>query len=181
MKQIIKIFPIFIIIFMLNAVANALDNSGSNMDIKIIYRVKWDGHIIPGISKVSELKRKTDVLTNRSGEDPSMQRRSPGITNYEPITIQRPRTGDKAFEQWANKVWNLGSGPGSEVSLRDFRKDIRIEICDENGKVLLAFNVYRCWPSEYVALSEFDKESDSPAMEKIVLQHEGWERDYDIK
>ncbi len=181
MKQKIYFLSIFVFIFMLNAVANAQGNSNDNKDIKIIYRVKWDGRIIPGISNVSELKRTTDVVAHRSGGDPSNLRMSPGITTYEPIIIQRPRTSDKSFEQWANKVWNLGSGAGSEVSLKDFRKDIRIEICDNSGRILLAFKVYRCWPSEYVALSEYDKEDESVAMEKMVLQHEGWERDYDIK
>lgn len=150
-------------------------------DVEIIFRVKWDGKIIPGISKVSGLKRKTEVITNRSGGDPSLQRKSPGMTNYKPVIIQRPRSADKEFERWANKVWNFGSGLGSEVSLRDFRKDIRIELCTKTGNVILAINIYRCWPSEYVALSDLVEDSDSLAMEKLVLQHEGWERDYSVE
>ena len=150
-------------------------------DIDIEFQVKWDGRIISGISKVSGLKRKTEVITHRNGQDPSLQRRSAGITTYEPIVIHRPRSADREFEQWANKIWNLGSGLGSEVSLRDYRKDIRIELCTKSGRVLLAFNVYRCWPSEYQALSNLDADSDSLAIEKLVLQHEGWERDYSIE
>ena len=78
-------------------------------------------------------------------------------------------------------MWSLGNGVGGEVSLKDFRKDIRIELCDQNGTVLLAFNVYRCWPSEYIALSSLDEDDQSLAMETIILQYEGWERDYDVK
>ena len=159
----------------------AVEKSDSKKDVEIIFQVKWDGKIISGITQVSGLKRTTEVITHRSGSDPNLQRRSPGITQYEPIIIQRPRSGDKEFERWANKVWNFGSGLGSEVSLKDFRKNIRIELCTKAGKVLLAFNVYRCWPSEYVALSDLDADSKALATEQLILQHEGWERDYAVE
>ncbi|MBN2411044.1 phage tail protein [candidate division KSB1 bacterium] len=149
-------------------------------DVEIQFRVKWDGKIIPGITKVSGLKRKTEVMVQRGGGDPNLLRRSPGVTNYKPITIQRPRSKDKEFERWANKVWNFGSGLGTEVSLRDFRKDISIELVSSDGIVMMAFKVYRCWPSEYDALTDLDTEDDSPAMEVLILEHEGWERDYAI-
>ncbi len=149
-------------------------------DVEIQFRVKWDGKIIPGITKVSGLKRKTEVTVQRGGGDPNLNRRSPGVTNYKPITIQRPRSKDKEFERWANKVWNFGSGLGAEVSLRDFRKDIIIELVGSDGVVLMAFKVYRCWPSEYDALTDLDTEDDSTAMEALILEHEGWERDYEI-
>ncbi len=148
---------------------------------ELVFRVKWDGRIIPGITEVSELKRKTEVITSRSGADVNLQHRSPGATSYAPIILRRPRTFDKAFERWANKVWNRNGSIGAEVSLKDFRKDITIELCDENGRVLLAFHVYRCWPSEYIAISKQKVGDDSLAMETLVLEHEGWERDYDIR
>lgn len=159
----------------------AVKKSESNQDVEIIFQVKWDGKIIPGITRVSGLKCVTEVITHRDGDDPSLQRRSPGITSYEPIVLQRPRSNDLEFERWANKVWNFGSGLGTEVSLKDFRKDIRIELCTKSGKILMAFNVYRCWPSEYVALSDLDADSKELATEKLVLQYEGWERDYNVQ
>ena len=149
-------------------------------DVEIQFRVKWDGKIIPGITKVSGLKRKTEVVTQRGGGDPNLMRRSPGVTKYKPITIKRPRSKDKEFERWANKVWNFGSGLGAEVSLKDFRKDIIIELISSDGVVLMAFKVYRCWPSEYDALTDLDTDDEGAAMEVLVLEHEGWERDYAI-
>lgn len=154
---------------------------GLKKDVKITFRVKWDAKVIPDVTHVSGLKRKTEVLEHRGGGDPSLLRHSPGVNKYEPIVIKRPRGLGTEFEQWANKVWNYGSGLGSEVSLRDFRKDVLIEVCNANGKVLLAFKVYRCWPSEYIALSDLDAEEDALAMEVLVLEHEGWERDYTIR
>lgn len=44
----------------------------------------------------------------------------------------------------------------------------------------MAYKVYRCWPSEYVALSSFNGNYTSVAIESLTLQHEGWERDYAV-
>jgi phage tail-like protein len=68
------------------------------------FRVKWDGKYVAGISKVSALKRSTEVLKHREGGDPSTSRKSPGRTEYEAITLERGVTHDPEFERWANKV-----------------------------------------------------------------------------
>jgi phage tail-like protein len=89
-------------------------------------------------------------------------------------------THDKEFEQWANKVWNFGAGLGSEVSLKDFRKDVVIEIYNEAGQLVIAYKVYRCWVSEYQALPDLDANSSEVALQYITLENEGWERDYAV-
>lgn len=144
------------------------------------FRVKWDGKHIAGIASVSALVRKTWVVEHREGSDPSISRRSPGQTAYEPITITRGRTHDNEFEQWANQVWHLGSAPDEEVSLKDFRKEVVIELLNEAGQLVMAFVVHRCWPSEYVALGPLDAHSSNVLSEVLILQHEGWERDRSI-
>ncbi len=144
------------------------------------FRVKWDGRYVAGVSKVTELKRTTEVVAHREGGNPSTAHKSPGQTAYEPITLARGRTHDTEFEAWANKVWSFGAGLGAEVSLKDFRKDVIIELHNEGGQLVMAFRVYRCWPSEYVALSDLDANDTSVAFESITLQHEGWERDYEV-
>lgn len=145
------------------------------------FRVKWDGRYVAGVSKVGMLKRTTDVVEHREGGDPSSPRKSPGPTKYEPITLERGVTHDPEFEQWANKVWNLGSGLGAEVSLKDFRKDIIIELLNEAGQVAIAYRVYRCWVSEFQALPELDAGANVIAIQTITLQNEGWERDPDVQ
>jgi len=159
---------------------SALGDDHTNGE-EIHFRAKWDGRVILGISKISGLKRVTKAIEHRSSAQSNQVRYSPGISRYVPIVIERPRTHDNAFEQWANKVWNFGSGPGNEISLKNYRKDIIIEIYDNMGKVLLAFKVYRCWPSEYVTLSDLEAGDKGSAKETLVLHHEGWERDYDVR
>ncbi len=177
-------FCLFLIFTVMNATLLAqpqkLDSPIPKRDIKIDFRVKWDGRMIPGITQVSGLRRKTEVVEHRAAGDPSLKRRSPGVNEYQPIVLKRPRSKDKEFERWADKAWNYGAGLGSEVSLRDFRKDILIELCEGSGRVIMAFKVYRCWPSDYIALSGLDADEDTPAMEILTLEHEGWERDNSI-
>lgn len=144
------------------------------------FRVKWDGRYVAGISKVGALKRSTDMVEHREGGDPSTSRKSPARTKFDAITLDRGVTHDTEFEKWANKVWNFGSGLGSEVSLKDFRKDIIIEVYNEAGQLALAYKVYRCWVSEYQALPDLDANAGAIAIQHIKLENEGWERDYDV-
>ncbi|MBD2102594.1 phage tail protein [Leptolyngbya sp. FACHB-261] len=144
------------------------------------FRVKWDGRYVAGVSKVGSLKRSTEAIPHREGGDLSSERYSPGPTKYEPITLERGVTHDTEFEKWANKVWNYGSGLGSEVSLKDFRKDIIIEVLNEAGQVAIAYKVFRCWVSEFQALPELDANGKAIAIQSIKLQNEGWERDYEV-
>jgi phage tail-like protein len=66
---------------------------------------------------------------------------------------------------------------GAEVSLADVRKDLRLELYNEAGQLALAYHVYRCWVSEYVALPTLDANTPGVAIQRLVLQTEGWERD----
>ncbi|MBS0445342.1 MAG: phage tail protein [Proteobacteria bacterium] len=144
------------------------------------FRVKWDGRYVAGISKVSALKRTTDMVEHREGGDPSSSRKSPARTKYDAITLDRGVTHDTEFEKWANKVWNFGAGLGAEVSLKDFRKDIIIEVYNEAGQLAIAYKVYRCWVSEYQALPDLDANAGAVAIQHIKLENEGWERDVDV-
>src|SRR4051794_29019121 len=144
------------------------------------FRVKWEGRYVAGVSRVGPLKRTTEVIKHRDGGDPSASRKSPGRTEYEPITMERGVTHDVEFERWANKVWNLRGGQGAEVSLKDFRKDLVIEFFNEAGQLALAYKVYRAWVSEYTALPELDAGANAVAIESIKIEHEGFERDPDV-
>jgi phage tail-like protein len=144
------------------------------------FRVKWDGKYVAGVSKVSLLKRTTEVVKHREGGDPSSSRKSPGRTEYEAITLERGVTHDVEFEVWAEKVWQLGNALGSEVSLADFRKDIIIDLMNEAGQIAISYKVYRCWVSEYQALPDLDANANAVAIQHIKLENEGWERDLSV-
>ncbi len=94
--------------------------------------------------------------------------------------MERGVTHDTEFEKWANKVWNFGSGLGAEVSLKDFRKDVIIEVYNEAGQLAIAYKVFRCWVSEYQSLPELDASANAVAIQTLKLENEGWERDYEV-
>jgi len=144
------------------------------------FRVKWDGRYVAGISKVSALKRTTEVVEHREGGDPSTVRKSPGRTKYEPVTLERGVTHDIDFEQWANKVWNFGAGAGAESSLADFRKDVILDVFNEAGQKVISYQLFRCWVSEFQSLSDLDANANAVAIQHLKLENEGWERDYAV-
>lgn len=144
------------------------------------FLVVWDGRVVAGVSKVSPLKRTTEVVKHRNGGDPSSPRKSPGRSEFEAITLERGVTHDPEFDRWANKVWQVGAGPGSEVSLADFRKDLLIQVLNEAGQVAVVHKVYRAWPSEVQILGEMDANANAVAIQSLKLECEGWERDYEV-
>jgi phage tail-like protein len=144
------------------------------------FRVMWDKRYVAGVSKVSALKRTTEVVKHRAGGDPSSSRKSPGRSEFEPITLERGVTHDKDFEQWANKVWNYGAGLETEVSLADYKKDIILELYNEAGQLAVRYNIYDCWVAEYQALPELDANANAVAIQHLKLENEGWERDYTV-
>jgi len=139
------------------------------------FRVKWDGQIVAGVSKVSMLKRTTEVVSHREGGDISTPRQSPGASKFDPITLERGITFDPEFEKWANLVYST-EGDGA-VSLANFRKDIYIEFLNLQGTVIRGYRIFRCWVSEYTAQPELDANANAIAFEMIMLQNEGFERD----
>ena len=141
------------------------------------FKIKWDGKYVAGVSKISSLKRTTEVVKHREGGDASSSRKSPGRTEYDAITLERGVTHDDAFEAWASKVWLQGAGLGKEVTLKDFRKDLIIEMYNESGQLAISYKIYRCWVSEYQAFPDLDSNANAVAIQHIKLENEGWERD----
>ena len=142
------------------------------------FRVKWDGRVVAGISRISPLRRSTEAIEHREGGDPGTSRRSPGRTSYEPITLERGVTHDSAFEDWANLTTKPNAA--TETALASFRKNITIELYNEAGQMVLAYKVFRCWVSEYQALPSLDADHSETAIQSITLQNEGWERDTSV-
>jgi phage tail-like protein len=139
------------------------------------FRLKWDGRYVAGMSKMSALKRSTEVVSGLS-----TGRKSPGPTKFEAVTIERGVTHDAAFEAWANQAWRFASGPGAETSLKDLRKDLIVELYDEAGRLAIAYRLLRCWVSEFQALPDLDAGANAVAIAHMKLENEGWERDPDV-
>jgi phage tail-like protein len=148
------------------------------------FRVQWDGRYVAGVSKVSALKRTTEVVRHREGGDESTSRKSPGRTEYDAITLERGVTHDLEFELWANKVWSYANAqaqvPDQETSLADFRKNLTIELYNEAGQKVIAYQVFRAWVSEYQPLADLDANANAVLIAQMKLECEGWVRDLSV-
>ena len=146
------------------------------------FRLKFgsSSSYVAGISKMSPLKRMTAPVEHREGGDPSSPYKSPGLTKFDPITLERGVTHDTDFEEWASKTWNFHGGPGAESSLKDFRKDITIDVFNEAGQKVISYQIFRCWVSEYQAMGDLDANSNAVLLQHIKLENEGWLRDLSV-
>jgi phage tail-like protein len=142
------------------------------------FRVKVDNQYVAGLSKCSALKRTTEVTEWREGGDPSTSRQLPGKTKYEAVTLEAGLTHDPTFENWANLVHNFQGD--AAMSLRNFRKDIIIDVYNEAGQKVHSYKLFRAWVSEYQALAELDASANAVAIQTIKLENEGWERDASV-
>lgn len=144
------------------------------------FRIKWDGRYIPGITRVSGLHRTTTVVKYRDGKEKGSSRKIPGNTEFLPLVLERGRTHDTAFEQWADQIWKYDAGSRNTNSQNDYLKNIRIELYNEADQLVMAFTVYGCWPSKYSPLMELEANTNEVAVEALELQYQGWERDYSV-
>lgn len=133
---------------------------------------------VAGVSKVSSLKRSHDVIEYKEGGN-AIIRKGIGRGKYEPITLERGVTHDDSFEQWANAAQVLDKGSPS-ASLSKLRKEIRIELLNEQGQPVHRYLVHRAWVSEFQALPDLDAGTNAVAIEHIKLENEGWEHDLSL-
>ncbi|NTV97148.1 MAG: phage tail protein [Thiobacillus sp.] len=140
------------------------------------FQILIDGKPVAGLKKMGALKRKTEAIKWRTAGDPSKERILPGGTSYEPITLEQGLSHDPVFENWAALVNNIEGD--AAMSLKNFRKDIVINVLNLQGQVAISYKVYRAWVSEYQALPEMDAGTmNAVGIQTLTLQHEGWQRD----
>jgi phage tail-like protein len=141
------------------------------------FRVVWDGKPVLGVSKVSSLKRTTEVVKHRSGGQNSYDHKSPGRTSYEGVTMERGITHDLEFEKWANMVHTFDGDPA--MDLAGYKKDLTLEVLNEKGQVAKRFHLFRCWVSEFTSMPDLDANANAVAIEHLKVELEGWTRDVD--
>lgn len=143
------------------------------------FRVLLDGRTVLGISKVSALKRTTEVVKHRDGGDNSSDHKSPGRTSYEAITMERGITHDTKFEEWANIIHAYAGDP--TMDLANYKKELTLEVLNERGHVAKRYFLHGCWVSEFTAMPDLDANANAIAIENMKIELEGWERDVETK
>ena len=140
------------------------------------FQVVIDGAVVAGLQKMSALKKTTEPVQWRDAGSPSFQRTMPGGTKYEPVTLEQGLTHDKVFEDWANMVNNFDGDVA--MSLKDYRKNITVNVLNLQGTVAISYQLYRAWVSDFQALPDLDSNAmNTVGIQTVTLQHEGWQRD----
>ncbi len=142
------------------------------------FKIKWDGQYVAGLNKCTALRKSTEVEEWREGGDPSTSRKLPGKTKYEAVTLSAGVTHDDTFEKWANLINNFQGD--AAMSLKNFRKDVTLDVFNEAGQKVISYNIFRCWVSEYQALPDLDASANAVMIQTIKLENEGWERDKSV-
>ena len=139
------------------------------------FRIKIDNVYVAGLAKCSPLKKTTEMVEWREAGDPSTTHKLPGKTKYDAITLTTGVSHDTTLEDWANLVNNFQGD--AAMSLKNFRKNIVIDVFNEADQKVLSYFVYRCWVSEFQALPDLDASANAVMIQTIKLENEGWERD----
>ena len=145
------------------------------------FRVKWDGKYVAGISKVSGLKRTTEVVKHREGGDPSTSRKSPGRTEYDAHHAgarRHARCRIRALGQQGLELRRRPRGRSLAGGLPQRHHDRNSTTRPARWRY--SYKVYRCWVSEYQAVPDLDANANAVAIQHIKLENEGWERDQDV-
>lgn len=137
--------------------------------------VDTNNKVLFGVSKVSALKRTTEVVKHRSGGQNSFDHKSWGRSTFDAITLERGITQDRDFETWAQMVASW-SGDAS-TNIAQFKRELTLEFLNERGQVVMRYFLHGCWVSEYTALPELDANGNHIALETLKVELEGWERD----
>ncbi len=144
------------------------------------FKVKWDNPplYVAGLSKMSALKRSTEMVEWREAGENIISRKLPGKTKFEGVTLEAGVTYDTSFEIWASLVNDFTSH--SLVSLGEFRKNITVDVFNESGIKVVSYNLFRCWPSDYEAMQGLDAGANAVAITTLKLEVEWWERDNSV-
>jgi phage tail-like protein len=146
--------------------------------------VKFNGmDPIAGFAKCGGLKRTTEVIDWREGLNSSTVRKMPGRSSYQPVTMEAGLTHDTAFVEWAdrvNKYTGVKDSPDG-MSLAKYRKDIIVELLNEQGTRVLSYHLFGAWVTEYQALPDLDAGAHAVAITSLKIDHEGFDRDRAVK
>jgi phage tail-like protein len=142
------------------------------------FRIVMKGKTVLGVSKVSALKRTTEVVKHRSGGQDSFDYKSRGRTSYDAVTLERGITHDHDFEDWANMTTSYKGD--ATTDLVDYKRDLQLEVMNERGQVALRYTLHKAWVSEFQMTPDFDANQNAVAIEHVKIEIEGFTRDPDL-
>lgn len=143
-----------------------------------MFRVRMNGAIIAGVTKVSALGRSVASSELKEGGDFLGARQMPGQVSYDEVTLEQGWSADNVLEAWANEVTRLHADP---ANAKQFKRTVFIDVFALNGNTstsapITSYRLDRAWVSKYIAMPELAAEGGGVGIRTVTLRHEGWER-----
>lgn len=142
------------------------------------YRVRWDGRYVAGVNHVSGLLRGLPGGRRADGQPALPPSVAPTPTHWLPVVLERGLTRDPEFVAWAARQAASPRAQADHPSADDDRRELVIELCNERGQLVVSYVVHRAWVEGYESLA-VDDQGTVALIERLVLAHDGWERDID--
>jgi phage tail-like protein len=144
------------------------------------FRVRLDGAVVVGLTRVGALSRSLQSNEVKEAGDLFGARWMPGAVSFDEVSLEQGWSADDTFERWANEVLKLLASP---ASAKQFKRTVFIDVFDLagtpatlSGVALTSYKLHRAWVSKYVAMPELDAAQGGIGIRSVSLRHEGWER-----
>ena len=115
------------------------------------------------------MRRSTGFLELRDGGSPWLVQKSPELTRYDPVELERELGPDRSFKAWAALVTPFPTGPTPDPPL--FRKEVSIEFLAVSATPIITYRLIAAWPADYQIVSDGDG-----GRERLTLVYEGFVR-----
>lgn len=141
------------------------------------YTVEIESFARFGFAKCSKLAAKTDVVEYRVGGSNTTVLKSPGLTKFDNITLERGQVlaageGSDDCLLWYNQVFDAATKtPASSAA---FRRTIDIVQFSKSGDEARRWRVKEAWPTGHSPVSDFDALTSANSIEVLEIVHEGY-------
>jgi phage tail-like protein len=130
------------------------------------FLVEIDGIVQGGFSEATVPDTTTDIVEYREGNEPPTLRKLPGLTKFGNISLKWGVT-DLVVYNWRKLV--------EDGKMKDARKNIAINIMNEDGTPGARWEFHNAWPSKYKA-PDLSAKGNDVAVETMEIAHEGMKR-----
>jgi len=134
------------------------------------FRVEIDGIIKAGFKEVEGLNVTVDVVEYREGNELTTNPMLlPGLSHYGPLILRYGVTmNTQEMWEWMEEVL--------DGDLTSARRSMSLIVQDSEGNDAVRYNLSEVWPSGW-SLGKLDSVGRSMAIEELVIQYEGLERE----
>lgn len=142
------------------------------------FAVEVERFVRAGFSNVSGMKKTTEVIKYREGNDQASVRKSPGLTDTENIKLKRGQFiantagGEDDFSGWSKNVYD---STAKNVPI-NIRRTLDIIQYHNDGNEAVRWRIWESFPCVYTPFTDLDGQKSEDSFEEIELANEGWSK-----